>query len=357
MISPDKLRVFMIPKNHEYIKRLKINLESLNIAVKILKPFHYSTFTNIVKLLLFRLKGYKIIHVHWLYVFPFSFVMRWFCYFCNATGIKIIWEMHNIIPHHLYKNAARDSKWFYEKVDGIILHSKNDIARSRDLLGTDENKMHIIIPHGNFIESYENKISKKDARIKLRIPDDKKVILCFGFIRENRGYEYLIEATNNMLDTIVIIAGKVLEKKVYEKLLNITEGRPDLKIFGKWIPDDEIQIYFNACDIVVLPYVNITTSGVIPLAYTFSRPVITTEIGGLKDIVNEKTGILIPPENVGELKKAIGKMLSMNYEGMGRYAYEYAKKEFSWEINAKNIKSFYELMLVHKMDGKMNLMQ
>jgi len=340
-----KIKIFMIPKNHEYIKKLKSSLENQGVSVKILKPFHYSSLTNIGKMLVYRMKGYRIIHVHWLYIFPFGLVMKWFNYLCKIMGIKIVWEMHNIIPHSDKEMDVRYWKWFYEKSDAIIFHSQSDVNRSKEMLKTNVTKMYIVIPHGNFNESYKNNISPVEARRLLDIPGDKKVILCFGFIRKNRGYECLIEATKDTQDFVVVIAGKLEDRNVYQKLLDHETKMQNLRLYVKWIPDDEIQVYFNACDIVVLPYTQITTSGVIPLAYSFSRPVITSNIGGLKDvIINDQTGILVPPEDADGLRRAIERIFSMDYRAMGRYAYDYARKEFNWESNAQKIRKLYELI-------------
>jgi glycosyltransferase involved in cell wall biosynthesis len=342
------MKVFMIPKNHEYINRLKRSLEAVDVKVEILKPFHYSSLMNLLKMIYFRLRGHKIIHVHWLYIFPFGMGMRFFHIFCKSFGIRVIWEMHNIIPHHCTKHDRNNAKWFYEKVDAIIFHCEDDVGRSKEMLKTSMDKAHIVIPHGSFNESYENRISKDDARKLLHIPENKKVILCFGFIRKNRGYEFLIEAAKDMHDTIILIAGKVLEKDVYRMLLNYERKVSNLRLFAKWIPDEEIQWYFNACDIVVLPYTEITTSGVIPLAYAFSRPVITSDIGGMRYVVNANTGILVRPRDISALRKAIEELLSMDFEVMGRYAREYARKEFSWESNARKIKELYDSILTDR---------
>jgi glycosyltransferase involved in cell wall biosynthesis len=346
------IKVFMIPKNHEYINRLRLSLESVDVKVEILKPFHYSSMTNLLKMISFRLRGHRIIHVHWLYIFPFGMVMKFFHIFCKSFGIRVIWEMHNIVPHRCTKHDRNNAKWFYEKVDAIIFHCEDDVGRSKEMLKTNMDKPHIVIPHGNFNESYENRISKDDARKLLHIPENKKVILCFGFIRKNRGYEFLIEAAGDMHDTIILIAGKILEKDVYRMLLDYETKVSNLRIFAKWIPNEEIQWYFNACDIVVLPYTEITTSGVIPLAYAFSRPVVTTDIGGIPDVVNVNTGILVPPRNTEALREAIQKILSMDFEAMGGYAREYARKEFSWESNAQKIKELYRSILGNKVPSR-----
>jgi glycosyltransferase involved in cell wall biosynthesis len=337
-------KIFFIPKNHEYVRRFKQHLEKASISVVLLKPFHYSSFTNLLKIIFFRLKGYRIIHVHWLYIFPFGFVMKGFFYFCKGLGIKVIWEMHNILPHGYADSDKKQCRWFYEKSDAIIFHSGHDIQRAKDLLGTNTDKIHTIIPHGNFNESYENTISKEKARNNLNIPDNSRALLCFGFIRKNRGYEYLLDAVKDMENTIVVIAGKLEDKDVYRNLLAYEKRLPQLRLFVKWIPDEEIQYYFNASDIVVLPYTDITTSGVIPLAYAFSRPVITTNIGGLRDIVNYDTGVIVPARDVEALRNAIENIFSRDLLAMGKCAFEYSRKEFSWEHNVQKIKELYELI-------------
>jgi glycosyltransferase involved in cell wall biosynthesis len=246
-----------------------------------------------------------------------------------------------MLPHQYKESDISNSKWFYEKVDAVIFHSQYDKERSKELLETALDKIHIVVPHGHFNKIYENIISKKEARKILGLPEDRRIIFCFGSIRQNRGYEYLIEATRNMEDTVVIIAGNAEHKNVYKKLLDYERTISNLRLFIKWIPDKELQLYFNACDIVVLPYTHITTSGVIPTAYAFSRPVVTTNIGGLKDVVNENTGLLVPPGNTEALRNAIEDIFKMDFETMGRYAYEYSKKKFDWELIAHKIKELY----------------
>jgi glycosyltransferase involved in cell wall biosynthesis len=262
--------------------------------------------------------------------------------------------MHNILPHNAKENDKKNSKWFYEKSDAIIFHHKSDIDRSKKLLKTNIDKEHIIIPHGNFNDLYEDKISENGARKILNIPENKKIILCFGVIRENRGYEYLIESTKEMQDIIIIIAGKSNSKYLCRKLNNYVKKTSNLRLFIKWIPDNEIQIYFKASDIVVLPYTEIYTSGVVPLAYAFRRPVITTNIGFMYDVINEKTGILVPPKDSKALKEAIERMFKMDYKTMGNYAYNFASSYLNWDNNAKKINELYKILLNKKIKQNIN---
>jgi len=340
-----KTKVFFIPKNHEYINRMKCALEDLDVEVLTLRPFHWSSFGNIYNILKYSKEGYKIIHVHWLYIFPLSIIMKSIYYFLRYLDIKIIWEMHNILPHGYKEKDKAISRWFYERVDAIIYHSREDVARAKILLDITLDKKHIIIPHGHFNESYANNLSRTRARDILDIPHHYRVILCFGFIKKNRGYEYLVEATKDMKDTLILIVGRILHKSTYRKLLEYRATNPNIVLFPKWIPDEEVQIYFNACDVVVLPYTDITTSGVIPLAYSFKKPVITSAIGGIKDVVNKRTGILVPPRNSTALRSAIQDIFQKDLFTMGDEAYIHAQREFNWISIAQNIKNLYFSLL------------
>lgn len=339
------IKVLMVPRNHEYIRLLKVHLELHGIKIRLLKPFHYSAPLNFLKIIYSRLMGYRIVHVHWLYIFPLGIMMKGFVLFCKVLGIRIIWELHNILPHDKRKSDLLHSKWFYENVDHVIFHSKEDIQRVKDIYSTHVVHDEDVIPHGNFNGSYPNSISKLKARELLEIPTCHRMILCFGFIRRNRGYEYLVEAVRDMKETTVLVAGTVLEKEVYRQLLLWQEQLPNLRVEGKWIADEDLQLYFNASDIVVLPYTDITTSGVIPLAYSFSRPVVSTRIGGIVDVVNEQTGILVPPRDSGSLKRAIEKLFESDYVEMGRLANEYSEKTLGWDPIALKMRKIYEKVL------------
>lgn len=339
-----KPKVVMIPCNHEYIRKLKDSLADKNVEVKLLKPFHYSTPLNFVKLLLRRISGFNIIHVHWLYIFPFPFMMKVFCAYSKFLGYKIVWEMHNIVSHSGKKRDYAMSKWFFEYCDGIIYHSQSDATRAPETLDCAPKVNCAIIYHPNFIGVYKNDVSKKDARRALGIPQDVKTLLCFGQIRANRGYEYLIDAIDGIDDLTLIVAGEVIDRQTYKYIRDHFDN-DRIKVFAKWVDNDEVGVYFNACDVVVLPYSEITTSGVIPLAYSFSRPVIVSDIGGVGEVVKDKYGALVAPCDVKALKNAITKIFESNYDEMGKSAFTFAEEKLTWDAAAEKVNALYEKLL------------
>lgn len=335
------MKVLMFPHDHEYIHRLKRNLESRGAKISLCQPFHYATPWNFIKLFFSRLFGYKIVHVHWIYVFPFVWLMKFFVFLSKKLGYKFVWTIHNIVPH---KHTAKDvekSRWFYEQVDHRFIHYESNIPELEKMLGVKADNLTVIY-HPNFNDSYPNEICSQKAREILGIPINKKVLLCFGQIRADRGISYFVEALKELgNDFVGLVVGEKKDKKTFRFLKDAEGNIPNLEVVEGYVPDDLVQLYFNACDVVVLPYTKITTSGVALLAYAFSRPVISTKTGGVPEVVTNEVGILIPPKNVNALKKAIKRIFEMDYKKMGEGAYRLAKEKFTWEKLAEQTIKVY----------------
>ena len=90
----------------------------------------------------------------------------------------------------------------------------------------------------------------------------------------------------------------------YKKILN-EDRRRYVQWYNKFIPDQEVSSFFSLSDYVVLPYKKASQSGIIPMAYQFNRPVICSDVLGLKELINEDTGFIFKNENVNDLKEII----------------------------------------------------
>jgi glycosyltransferase involved in cell wall biosynthesis len=324
-------------------------LEKEKVSVVLLSPFHYATLYNIFKLLLLRLKGYQIFHIHFEYIFPFIFLTKIIIKLLKKMGYKIIWTIHDISKDYKYSNkrlrSNKKSRWLYQNSDYKFVHYKSNIEKLKDCFNVEISNVDVIF-HPYF--SYPNVINREDARRKLGIPLNKKVILSFGLIKKYKGHIELIEAFERLKidDLLCLIVGSGSQDTETTKYIkNKSKQLNNLIIIDKYIPKDEIQIYFNASDIVVLPYRNITQSGIIPLAYSFSKPVIATNVGVLSEMIkNEITGLIIPSNNIDLLANSINKMLKMDYKQMGINAYNESRK-YSWEKLAKQTKKIYSKLI------------
>jgi glycosyltransferase involved in cell wall biosynthesis len=159
-----------------------------------------------------------------------------------------------------------------------------------------------VIPHG-ILRPYEQKgITKLQARKKFGLGMKDKVILNFGNIRDYKGVDLLIKAFKELIlpGKKLIIAGKCWEsKQKYEELI---AGDNDIIFKDCFIPTDEIEFYFAACDLVVLPYKYFeSASGVASLVLPFHKPMIVSDVGGLGEMV--PSGCIVDqlsPENLNE---------------------------------------------------------
>ena len=343
-----KIKVVMIPSNHDYIVQLKKALEEKGVNVFLLPPFHYAIFYNIFRLIYLKLKGYNIFHIHFEYVFPFTFLMKIVVKFSKKLGYKIIWTIHDISDFK-YSNKRLRSKekcqWLYYNSDYKFVHYKKNIERLKKYFDVEIENVEMIF-HPCF--EYKNNIEGKRARDILKIPRDKKVILSFGMIKRYKGHIELIKAFKKLDDSYIclIVGTGKQDPKTTEYVKNEAKRMNNIIVIDRYIPSDEIQIYFNASDIVVLPYKDITQSGIIPLAYSFSKPVITTDVGALSEmVIDGETGLIIPPNDINVLVEAIKKIFDMDYVGMGKNAYILAKEKFTWERLAEKTIKIYEKVL------------
>ena len=111
---------------------------------------------------------------------------------------------------------------------------------------------------------------------------------------------------------------------------------------NRYVPDEDVAMYFSAADVVALPYRSASQSGITQIAYYYNIPVIVTKVGGLPDIVDEgKSGFIIKPENPTELATVLSKNLNTPiFDEMAIFIQNY-KQKFSWDYFVNGIESVY----------------
>jgi len=215
----------------------------------------------------------------------------------------------------------------------IIVHGKflQNILHEQ---GVPLDRIHIV-PHGDF--SYFTKWS--DPTI-----NEELVLLYFGLINEYKGIEYLILAAPKIIahfpEVKIIIAGEG-DFSPYRKLIKMQDN---FEIQNTYIPDEQVAHLFERAAVVVLPYTDASQSGVIPIAYSFKKPVIATNVGSLPEVIdNGKTGFIIPPHNSEKLAESAITLLSdaSLRKDMGENAYKKMRLELSWDSNADLINKIY----------------
>lgn len=193
-----------------------------------------------------------------------------------------------------------------------------------------------VIPHGDysFFTQYESDSSNN-------IP----VVLFFGYIAPHKGLDILLKAESQIANCSpnakIIIAGK----GDLDRYSNLIDDSSRYEIRNEYIPDEDVSDLFSRADVVVLPYRRASQSGVIPVAYAFSTPIVATEVGSLPEVVkNGKTGFLVPPQDSDALGDAICRLLRHpeRRAEMGKNAYDFMESELSWDRIAEQTVSVYQ---------------
>ena len=267
---------------------------------------------------------------------------------------KVIYTAHDVIPHEHDTPENRTAfNRIYQRVDKIIVHAKSIKKEITRLFNVDKNKIYVV-PHGsNDLFFNHQNLSKKAARQVLSIPIEKRVILFFGSIRRYKGLEYLIEAFKDVRDGVgnvmLLIAGQIHDGEpaafhYYSNLIGQLACCDDVMCINEYIPLEQVKNYFSAADVVVLPYIQASQSGVLLSAYAAGRPVIVTDTGGLSEVVeNGRSGYVIPSKDVKALVRAITDIMQEPTlrENMGTYAKYLAETTYSWRGVARRTMDVY----------------
>ena len=162
-----------------------------------------------------------------------------------------------------------------------------------------------------FMISMGELLDIKAARKNLSI-NDEFVILSFGLIRKYKGIPYLIRAFEQFPSEILeksrlLIVGEIWEDR--KELLDQIKASPfsdRITLVDEYVPDEKVNLYFSAADVVVLPYLRASQSGIAHIAMSFGKPVVVSEVGGLKEsMANYEGTFFVPPEDVDSIRKAI----------------------------------------------------
>ena len=255
-------------------------------------------------------------------------------------GIPSCYICDNIVPHDKKIGDRLLTHLALRFVDGFVVQSK---TVKRDLLTVRMNARYQFAHHPIY-NIFPPAVDKTAAKSKLGIKE-KNTILFFGYIRPYKGLNILIEAMTHILEKIplrLIICGEFYEGR--EQILSLIKQKnlgSSITIEDRFIPNQEVGIYFSAADLVVLPYLTATQSGIVQIAYNYNVPVIVTDVGGLPEVVVDgKTGYIVQTGNPKALAKSIIGFFKKNKYHDFSQNIRKVKQKYSWEHMAKAIESF-----------------
>ena len=262
-----------------------------------------------------------------------------------ALGRKIrkMFICHNVFPHERFPFDRALTKLVLNKADYFLLHSERDVD---DLLAIRPDAQYRLNPHPTYNAFRIRNLTKSQAREELLLPVDEKVLLFFGFVREYKGLKHLIKAMPEVKRRLgnvrLIVAGAFGSDRVsYRRMIDDIGANDCIEVVDRYIADNEVEKYFAACDIAVLPYESATQSGIVQIAFGFGKPVIVTNVGGLPDVVADgQTGYIVERGDPGQLADAIVRFYENDMAERFEAQVRREADRFSWDRLVEKIDEF-----------------
>lgn len=250
---------------------------------------------SIKRLLLGR---YDIWHRHWperslnernLGVVLLKLLAAVFCtWVARLKGIRIVWTAHNLQAHEQYYPSLERLFWFWftRNLDGYISLSHTALNAVQERFPNLEHLPGFVIPHSHYRGQYLDTVTCAEARHYLNVPQDAQVILLFGKLRPYKNISKLIQVFQKSArdQQALYIVGSPATSALAHELLSLGQNDERVKLVLERIDDHNVQYYFRAADLVVLPYSEVLNSGAALLSLSFDCPVLAPNIGSLAEL-------------------------------------------------------------------------
>lgn len=263
----------------------------------------------------------------------------------RQKGIPSVTILDNVIPHESRFFDKPFSRWFLRQNSGCVAMSE---AVLKDLLALAPDKPCILQPHPLY-DHFGEKIGKADARQRLRLDPDRKTLLFFGLIRDYKGLDLLIDAMPMLgAEYQLVIAGESYGSfERYEQQIAASGCADRIRVFNRYIGDEEVPVFFSAADLCVLPYKSATQSGITAIALHFDLPLAATPVGGLAESI-EKPGIGVMADGISAeaLARAVRSFCAAGPDAFTARI-RAVKSSLTWPVFSERILDFYTQRLAH----------
>lgn len=256
---------------------------------------------------------------------------------------RVITIFDNVVPHEKRPGDKILTKYYVNSIDGAIVMSKSVLDELRMFR---KDIPAILTPHPLY-DNYGATVDRDYALKALKLEPEFRYLLFFGFIRSYKGLDLLIESFADSrfrdMNLKLVVAGEFYEddepyrKKVKEKNIG-----SDVIFFDHFIKDDEVSLFFSMTDLVVQPYKSATQSGVTQISFHYEKPMLVTDVGGLKEIVPDGLcGYVVKPEPQ-EIADRIYDYFKNNRKESFTVCVKKEKEKYSWDKMTAAILNVYD---------------
>lgn len=254
----------------------------------------------------------------------------------------IICLADNVVPHEHRPGDRLLTNYFMQRIDGLVAMSKSVLNDANSFRG---DLVQGFCPHPIF-DNYGERLLAEVAKQKLHLDQTSRYLLFFGFIRDYKGLDLLIEAFADErlreFPVKLLVAGEYYSSpEPYLELIKKNNLEDWIELRTDFIPDDQVNLYFSAADMVVQPYKSATQSGVTQIGYHFNKPMLVTNVGGLSEIIPDgKVGYVVEPES-GKIADALVDFYRNDRVAEFEENMMEEKKRFSWSNMVQTFESVY----------------
>jgi glycosyltransferase involved in cell wall biosynthesis len=262
----------------------------------------------------------------------------------RELGYKVVWTVHNLFPHDSqHRDLDRLVRLALTRCcTALIVHC--DHARHLVQRHFHRTERVFTIPHGHFIDAYPNTMSRAEARHRLGIAEDRFVYLFFGNVRRYKGLEQLLTTFQALPDpqSVLLIAAKTYNAYGDDFVEQARQADPRIVVCpSRFFANEEFQLYFNAADVGIFPFVDVLTSGSTITALSFGLPVIVPAVGCLPELVDDAVGICYDQQQPGALQAAMLAMQQRDLTSLHQAAYERAQT-LDWQLIGRQTLAAYQ---------------
>ena len=296
-----------------------------------------------------RFSGISVFHFH---IFYTNILVLLNVLLVKLLFGKVVLTIHDVTSFSSNKDSRYINSLMYKLTDLILTHnqfSKDEVVKINASL---KGIIHIV-PHGNYTPFITLQKDKKKSREYLGLPKNKKILLFFGMIKKVKGLDVLLESLAKVVhldsDIVLLIAGSPWENdfEFSEEIIRDRNLSQHIILHKRFISHDDVEHYYCASDLVVLPYKKIYQSGVLMMALSYGKPVLASDLEPFKEVITDnKDGFLFKSEDTYDLTRKISVILSdkTNLERVQQNGKTLINMKFGWDAIGRLTKKAYQTL-------------
>jgi len=301
----------------------------------------------------FAVRPPDIVHVQFLpLLMRESRIEVWFLKFCRMRGSKLVYTVHDRLPH-----GTGDRHWdrfhdVYHLMDALVCHSQESKDRMAGEFGVDHERIRVI-PHGPLFAP-QTAPDAGAARRRLGLPPDARLVLCQGIIKPYKGIPFLLEAWDDLPEDgpgavlLIVGAGEKEELQAISDRVSAMRHPDTVHCDFRFVSEQILSDYYDAADILVYPYKEVTTSGALLTGLARRKAMVTTKCPPFLELLrHDESAWLVDYGETRQLTLALAELIrdACKRERLARGTEFVLEGGISWDVIAQKTQECYQALL------------